>query len=205
MTHTTKQLKKSQTEPSKQSHKQGTMLSDYLASVGPEKASQLLLESAARVKGMLKDEKVFLAERQARSDEEAKQKGKLNSGFDAELMQAGFTLAGFHIEAGARNFKDFAAAMIEDMGDGIIPYLESFYNGVKTYPDFDSEGMTSYAEVEEEFKEIKAGVMVHLKKSGTTRQRLQALSAMKISPACRKKLQEARELDLILRRRQEKK
>jgi hypothetical protein len=41
-------------------------------------------------------------------------------------MQAGITLAGYHIEKGARTFTAFAKAMVEDLGEGIRPYLRSW-------------------------------------------------------------------------------
>ncbi|MGB0467072.1 MAG: strawberry notch C-terminal domain-containing protein [Pontibacterium sp.] len=60
--------------------------------------------------------------------------GQLNSGLDPEMFQAGITLAGYHIEKGTRSFSAYARAMIEDMGEGIKPYLKQFYMGVKYDP-----------------------------------------------------------------------
>lgn len=62
-------------------------------------------------------------------------------------MQAGITLAGYHIEAGARKFADYAKEMINDMGEAIKPYLKSFYNAVRDWPGFDTESMDDYAAV----------------------------------------------------------
>ncbi|WP_051949119.1 PLxRFG domain-containing protein [Methylosinus sp. PW1] len=76
-------------------------------------------------------------------------KGQFNSGIDPADIIDGLTLAGFHIEAGARAFSDFAKAMVSDLGDNIRPYLKSWYLGVKFDPRSTSlEGMTSAAEVE---------------------------------------------------------
>ena len=75
--------------------------------------------------------------------------GQINSGIDPEIMQAGITLAGYHIEKGARTFAAYAKAMVDDMGDNVRPYLKSWYMGVKYDPraaGFD--GMSSAAEVE---------------------------------------------------------
>jgi hypothetical protein len=75
--------------------------------------------------------------------------GQLNSGIDPEIVQAGITLAGYHIEKGARSFAAYAKAMAEDLGDMVKPYLKSWYMGVKYDPraaGFD--GMSSAAEVE---------------------------------------------------------
>ncbi|MCA1490098.1 PLxRFG domain-containing protein [Ensifer sp. NBAIM29] len=74
----------------------------------------------------------------------------LNSGIDPEIVQAGITLAGYHIEKGARTFVAYAKAMLADLGEDVRPYLKSWYMGVKYDPraaQFD--GMSSAAEVEE--------------------------------------------------------
>ncbi len=75
--------------------------------------------------------------------------GQLNSGIDPEMMQAGITLAGYHIEKGARTFAAYAKAMVDDLGDMVKPYLKSWYMGVKYDPraaGFD--GMDDAATVE---------------------------------------------------------
>ena len=38
---------------------------------------------------------------------------------------------------------DFAAAMIEDAGNGIKPYLKSFYEGIRNWPGFDTKDLDS--------------------------------------------------------------
>lgn len=74
---------------------------------------------------------------------------QLNSGVDPRLFQAGITLAGYHIEKGARSFAAFAKAMLADMGDGVRPYLKQWYMGVKYDPRASSlEGMSSAAMVD---------------------------------------------------------
>ncbi|WP_331373778.1 PLxRFG domain-containing protein [Sinorhizobium chiapasense] len=73
----------------------------------------------------------------------------LNSGIDPEILQAGITLAGYHIEKGARTFAAYAKAMLADLGDDVRPYLKSWYMGVKYDPRAAAfEGMSSAAEVE---------------------------------------------------------
>lgn len=64
--------------------------------------------------------------------------GQLNTGIDPEIMQAGITLAGYHIEKGARSFAAYASAMTGDLGDVVKPYLKSWYAGV--YFDPRAEG-----------------------------------------------------------------
>lgn len=75
--------------------------------------------------------------------------GTLNSGIDPELLQAGITLAGYHIERGARTFAAYAKAMLADLGDGVKPYLKSWYMGVKYDPRVAAlDGMDTAAQVE---------------------------------------------------------
>lgn len=74
---------------------------------------------------------------------------QLNSGIDPEILQAGITLAGYHIEKGARTFAAYAQAMLADLGEGVRPYLKSWYMGVRFDPRAtDFEGMDSAAAVE---------------------------------------------------------
>ena len=79
-----------------------------------------------------------------------KKVGRLNSGVDPDLIQAGTVIAIYHIERGARSFAAYAQAMVDDMGDAIKPYLKSFYMGVKYDPRAsDLEGLSSAQEVDE--------------------------------------------------------
>lgn len=72
--------------------------------------------------------------------------GQLNSGIDPEVLIDGMTIAGAYIEAGVRNFADYAKAMVGDFGDGIAPYLLSFWEGARNYPGLDTEGMTNHVD-----------------------------------------------------------
>ncbi|CAN7467799.1 PLxRFG domain-containing protein [Variovorax sp. LjRoot175] len=75
--------------------------------------------------------------------------GTLRSGIDPELLQDGITLAGYHIERGARTFAAYAKAMLEDMGEGIRPYLKQLYMALKFDPRAAAiEGMDTAASVE---------------------------------------------------------
>lgn len=73
----------------------------------------------------------------------------LNAGYDPELLQIGSEMAAYHVEAGAREFVDFAKRMISDMGDNVRPYLKLFYNAVRDFPGMESyeSEMTPYEEV----------------------------------------------------------
>ncbi|MES2415078.1 MAG: PLxRFG domain-containing protein [Pseudomonadota bacterium] len=85
----------------------------------------------------------------ARAVLKAKLSGTLNSGLDPELLQAGLTLAGYHIEKGARTFAAYAKAMIADLGDEVKPYLQSWYMGIKYDPRAAAfEGMDTPAVME---------------------------------------------------------
>ncbi|MGL5156269.1 MAG: PLxRFG domain-containing protein [Aeromonas veronii] len=72
--------------------------------------------------------------------------GQLNSGIDPELLMDGMTIAGAYIESGVRKFADYAQAMVEDLGEGVKPYLLSFWEGARAYPGLDTTGMTSAEE-----------------------------------------------------------
>jgi len=78
-----------------------------------------------------------------------KKLGQVSTGLDPELVQAGIQLAGYHIEAGARSFGDYAAAMIADLGNAVKPYLRGWYEAVRYYPSFDAKGMTEAADINE--------------------------------------------------------
>ncbi|MFZ3045346.1 MAG: methyltransferase, partial [Desulfatirhabdiaceae bacterium] len=92
--------------------------------------------------------KIFTEDRANKAREILRKKlGQLNTGLDPELLSAGIELAGYHIEAGARKFADYAKSMIADLGDSIRPYLKSFYNAVRDYPGLDNAGMDSYGDV----------------------------------------------------------
>jgi N12 class adenine-specific DNA methylase len=80
--------------------------------------------------------------------------GRLNTGFDPEMMMDGFTLAGFHIEAGMRRFGEFAKAMVEDLGEGIRPHLANFYRSVRDFHGFDNAGMDDDATVSKELQRM---------------------------------------------------
>lgn len=78
---------------------------------------------------------VFTEDAAAKARARLKSKlGRLNSGIDPETMMDGITLAGYHIEKGARTFAAYARAMLADLGDGVKPYLKSWYMGVALDP-----------------------------------------------------------------------
>ncbi len=68
---------------------------------------------------------------------------RLNSGVDPEMLVDGMIIAVAHIEAGVRNFAEFAKAMRDDFGNKITPFLQSFWEGARAYPGLDNTGMTT--------------------------------------------------------------
>jgi hypothetical protein len=70
-----------------------------------------------------------------------------NVDLDPETMQAGITLSGILIESGTIKFEDYVRAMIADIGPEIKPYLKMFYNAIRDYPGFNTEGMDDYQTV----------------------------------------------------------
>ncbi|MFA6351434.1 MAG: JAB domain-containing protein, partial [Bacteroidales bacterium] len=99
--------------------------------------NQGILEKRKKEKEYGKSNTVFTEDAAAKAREILKRKlGNLNVGIDPEVMMAGIQLAGYHIEAGARKFADFSRAMINDIGEGIRPYLKSFYESIRNWPGF---------------------------------------------------------------------
>lgn len=94
--------------------------------------------------------KIFTEDAAAAARARMKKKlGTVNSGIDPELLQDGITLAGYHIERGARTFAAYAKAMLEDMGEGIRPYLKQLYMALKFDPRATAlEGLDGAAAVE---------------------------------------------------------
>ncbi len=102
-----------------------------------------------RAKNYGKSNKVFTDK--AADDARAKLRaklGQLSSGIDPEIMQAGITLAGYHIEAGARQFGNYAKAMVEDLGQAVVPHLRAWYEAIRYYPGFNNEGMTETSDMD---------------------------------------------------------
>jgi len=106
---------------------------------------------AAKAKPAVSTNTIFTDDAAAKARELLRKKlsgNTLNSGIDPELLQAGITLAGYHIEKGARTFAAYASAMLADLGEGARPYLKSWYAATILDPRFsDIEGMTPLAEL----------------------------------------------------------
>jgi len=101
---------------------------------------------------------VFTKERADAARERLRKKlNRVYMGLDPEIVRDGIEIAGFHIEAGARKFKDYSLKMIEDFGEAIRPYLRSFYMAVRNYPSFDNEGMNTEAELDLIEKQAEKG------------------------------------------------
>lgn len=113
-------------------------------------AAQKAAPAAEKAKPEATENKVFTEDAAAKARALLKSKlTQLNSGIDPEIMQAGITLAGYHIEKGARTFAAYAKAMVGDLGDVVRPYLKSWYMGVKYDPRATGfDGMSAAAEVE---------------------------------------------------------
>lgn len=87
---------------------------------------------------------IFTADKVAAAKARMKAKlGTMNSGIDPELLIDGMTIAGAYIESGVRKFADYTKAMVADLGDGVKPYLLSFYEAARAYPGLNKLGMDS--------------------------------------------------------------
>ncbi|MCF1459503.1 MAG: PLxRFG domain-containing protein [Shewanella sp.] len=86
-----------------------------------------------------KNNKIFTEDKANAAREVLRKKlAQLNSGFDPEMAAAGLSLAGYHIEAGARKFADFTRTLVDELGEGVKPYLKSFYESARLYPGFEA-------------------------------------------------------------------
>lgn len=112
-------------------------------------------ETAVKDADRFAENKLFTADKVAAARARMKKKfGQLNSGLDPELLVDGMTIAGAYIESGVRKFSDYAKAMVEDFGEGVKPYLLSFWEGARNYPNLDTEGMTDVAASAAEHKAL---------------------------------------------------
>lgn len=59
----------------------------------------------------------------------------MNEGIDVERMLLGAMYAVGKIERGVTKFADYAAQMVDEIGDAIRPYLKAFYNAVRDMPE----------------------------------------------------------------------
>jgi 5-methylcytosine-specific restriction endonuclease McrA len=74
-----------------------------------------------------------------------------NNSTDSELNLLGMELAVFHIEAGLRQFTNYTNVMVEYFGDNIKPYLLTFWEAARYYPDLDTKEMTEESECLRQF------------------------------------------------------
>ena len=94
---------------------------------------------------------VFTQDAVAAARERSRKKlGTLRTGFDPELFQDLVTIAGAYIESGVREFAAFSKAMIEDLGEGVRPYLRTVYDGLRSWPGLETVGMTPAADIDAE-------------------------------------------------------
>lgn len=188
----------------------------------PPKAEVGTEEKPAPAKRETSPNKVFTDDMAAAARARMKAKlGRANSGIDPELLQDGITLAGYHIEKGARTFAAYSKAMLEDMGEAIRPYLKQLYMALKHDPragEFTKE-MSKEAEVEAHVDEapaasapdattltsylaakIEAGAMP--KDNPALRKLVETFDRQDATPARTKEAQEALESAIVGRARQ---
>lgn len=105
------------------------------------------------------ENKVFTEDAANKAREILKKKlGQVSAGLDPEIVQAGITLAGYHIESGARSFTAYTKAMVTDLGDVVRPYLRSWYEGVRYYPGSENiaKDMTAAADIDTMLEQSKS-------------------------------------------------
>lgn len=62
---------------------------------------------------------------------------QVNSGVDPQDYMDLVTIGGFHIEHGTRKFGEWAANVVEDLGDWVRPHLRSIYEGLRHHPEME--------------------------------------------------------------------
>ncbi len=93
--------------------------------------------------------KLFTADAVKAARERLKAKrGSLNAGIDPELIQDMLTLGGAYFEAGVRGFADWSKAILDDVGKEFKPFLRGTYENLRYYPELDTEGMSTAAEID---------------------------------------------------------
>ena len=86
-------------------------------------------------KQAVSENKIFTEDAATKARNRLRQKlNQLNSGVDPEFLIDGITLSGYHVEKGARTFAAYAKAMIDDLGDKVIPYLKQWYTALRMEP-----------------------------------------------------------------------
>lgn len=125
-------------------------------------------EKQAAPKEQFADNKLFTADRVAAARARMKSKmGNLNSGLDPEMLVDGITIAGAYIESGVRDFTAYAKSMTDDFGDGIKPFLLSFWEGARNYPGLDTKGMTSVEDSAKQHAELASNKPAQTEKADT--------------------------------------
>ena len=116
-----------------------------------EREQQQAQQAEADQRPQASENTIFTEDAAERAREILRRKlGQINTGIDPEMFQAGVTLAGYHIEKGARTFAAYARAMVDDLGEAAKPYLKSWYMGVKYDPRAAGfEGMDDAATVDQ--------------------------------------------------------
>ena len=77
------------------------------------------------------------------------------SPLSSKLMESGIAVAGFHIEAGTKDFADFTKAMFADLGTSaeiLKPYFRSWYEAIRHCPGIDTEGMTDPVTIDKQME-----------------------------------------------------
>jgi N12 class adenine-specific DNA methylase len=126
--------------------------SDRESALKQAKEIKLNKEDSTSIPDQFANNKIFTSDAVANAKARLKKKlGQLNSGIDPEVLIDGMTIAGAYIESGVRKFGDYAKAMVADFGEDIKPYLLSFWEGARNYPNLDTNGMTDVEQSKQEF------------------------------------------------------
>jgi hypothetical protein len=118
------------------------------------------IDAAVKPDGYGKKNKVFTEDAKDEALRILREKlGRVSANpiLDPEILQAGITVAGYHIEAGLVKFQDWAKAVIADMhGFDVTPYLRQWYEAARYQPGVDTDGMTPVEDMTAAVAEVMA-------------------------------------------------
>jgi hypothetical protein len=67
--------------------------------------------------------------------------GQLNSGVDPRLLTLMAKYAVGIIDRGIYSFNDFVKHLVNELGQDVVPYLKSAYEGARQWPDIINNGL----------------------------------------------------------------
>jgi len=129
------ETKVEETKPEAEQKTQAQINQERQAAQREAEKTEEPIETTPEEKPVVSENKIFTEDAATKARNRIRQKlNQLNSGVDPEFLIDGITLSGYHVEKGARTFAAYAKAMIDDLGDKVIPYLKQWYTALRMEP-----------------------------------------------------------------------